>query len=225
MTGREIRRWAWQRWRENVWFILFAALLAELPSLLVKGQIRFDILNIPALLYGEVYLGNVLLLGFTLTILTLIREGNMDLGCLVVPFRNKKAFLLALVFTVYDVCQAFLQVYIPDLYLLLLLVGFLLNGLFFTIEYDLFLFPGRTLKELFRESAAVGERNFGEIVVFNLVLGLMLGAGNAILGMAAAFLPIAAILVVVFTIAYQPFAILAQARMAMEVSGVGDQAR
>jgi len=230
MTGKEIRSWALEQWKENVWFILLASLLSGLPNLLVTFITDGEIVRYPLLVrileYGE----KVLFLGFILTVLTLIREKRKDLGCLIAPFQNYKALLLALILLLWDIGKGYMEAVTEGSGLMDLLAAILslvVGVVFFTLEYDLFLFPDRSLVDLFRDSAAVGSANFGEIFIFHLVLVLIpVGvsfAGALMMGMMPGLSMGIGVLLIAFTIAYQPFAVLAEARMAMEVSGVGDR--
>jgi len=229
MTGREIRRWAWQNWRENLGYLLQVHLLTMLPAVLPEVQRRLGILDIPILLYVETYIGRVLLLGSTLAVLTLIREGRRDLSLLLAPLGNKKALLLALLLTAYGLAQDWVTACIEDIKWARVVVSlpfFVVAIFFFTLKYDLFLFPKRSLRELFADSVAVGRGNFGDIFLFNLICDVMYLVPLFLLALLGIFIPVvSAVLIGGYAFLSMCYINMAKTRMAMEVSGVGYQAK
>lgn len=244
MTGKQIRSWAWNRAWEGRGLLIAVALTgmaAGVPAT-IAGRLLADaawpvrtLAPLPLRL-----LGALVQMGALFVMLRAAQGQETEYKQIAAPFRRewwKKAVLLA---AVYLVLTTLVQLG-PDLlairaqelgnggllnlgYGLGVVLGLLLSGIWFPVEYVLFLNPERGAGQVLREGLALGVRALGRILVFQfwVVLPFLLPIFPVLLAREVGAGGMAALLVALWLgllVWVTPYLSLAQAGLALGLMG------
>lgn len=244
MTGKQIRSWAWNRAREDrglLIAVVLTGIAAGIPAT-IAGRLLANaawpvrtLAPLPLRL-----LGSLVQMGALFVALRAAQGRETEYRQISAPFRRewwKKAVLLA---AVYLVLTPLVQLG-PDLlairaqelenggllnlsYGLGVALGLLLSGIWFPVEYMLFLNPEKGAGQVLREGLALGVRSLGRILAFQfwVALPLLLPILSVLLAGEVGSSGMANLLTVLWLgllIWVTPYLSLAQAGLALNLAG------
>lgn len=244
MTGKQIRSWAWNRAREDRGLLIAVALTgiaAGIPAT-IAGRLLANaawpvrtLAPLPLRL-----LGALVQMGALFVALRAAQGQETEYEQISAPFRRewrKKAVLLAAAYlavtTLAQLGTTLLSVKAQELQsgwpvnmslALGAVLGLLLSGIWFPVEYVLFLNPEKGAGQVLREGLALGVRSLGRILAFQfwVALPLLLPILSVLLAGEVGSSGMANLLTVLWLgllIWVTPYLSLAQAGLALNLAG------